>query len=239
VSFLELEQLNERVRRTPVADSFRLRADYFRREGLFRQAIADYERCLALDGTDLAICLPLAVCRACLGELDAALADYQRYLAVHPEDCDVAIDRLRLLFRAGHYEKVLDGSLSLLETGRLSHSDQSELHVWLGKSWLELGNPEQALIQLDTALTLDPHNLDALNHRAQTYNQLGLPNRSLADCRFVLEHDRGNSEAFKNAALAMKTRGEDARALSFMAKAASLGNIPAKELLATWNSAGD
>jgi tetratricopeptide (TPR) repeat protein len=68
MSVLELESLNEAIRRTPrLGAAYRRRGAYYRFEGMYKEAAADYAKALDLDPRDLASASELALCRAYLG----------------------------------------------------------------------------------------------------------------------------------------------------------------------------
>src|SRR6266705_1725603 len=65
------------------------------------------------------------------------------------------------------------GAIHLLEEVVTTGRAFADAHHMLGLSYSLVGQPEQALAQLDRALALNPHYVEALVHRAIVLNELG------------------------------------------------------------------
>ena len=65
------------------------------------------------------------------------------------------------------------GAIHLLEDVVASGRAFADAHHLLGLSYTLVGQPEQALLQLDRALALNPRYIEALVHRAIVLNELG------------------------------------------------------------------
>src|SRR5947199_7648590 len=65
------------------------------------------------------------------------------------------------------------GAIHLLEEVVATGRSFADAHHLLGLSYSLVAQPEQALAHLDRALTLNPHYVEALVHRAIVLNELG------------------------------------------------------------------
>jgi tetratricopeptide (TPR) repeat protein len=73
--------------------------------GRLPEAIAAFDRCLALDAAHVDALLLRAATRHALGQADAALADYDRVLVAQPGNADAHHNAGRLLVQKGEFEK--------------------------------------------------------------------------------------------------------------------------------------
>src|SRR5213594_480358 len=75
------------------------------------------------------------------------------------------------------------GAIHLLEEVVSTGRSFADAHHLLGLSYSLAGQPEKALAQLDHALELNPHYIEAMIHRALVLNELGREEEATAALR--------------------------------------------------------
>jgi len=88
------------------------------------------------------------------------------------------------------------GAIHLLEEVIVSGRAFADAHHLLGLSYSLAGQPEKALDQLDRALVLNPHYVEALIHRALVLNELGREEEATAVLRRAQRIDTGERAGF-------------------------------------------
>src|SRR5881409_3460619 len=79
------------------------------------------------------------------------------------------------------------GAIHLLEEVLAAGRAFADAHHLLGLSYSLAGQPDKALEQLDRALALNPHYVEALIHRALVLNELGREDEATAELRRASE----------------------------------------------------
>ncbi|XP_043118241.1 uncharacterized protein ttc6 isoform X2 [Puntigrus tetrazona] len=98
---------------------------------------------------------------------------------------------------------------NLTENGKHSAFD----HCRRGALYIKLGYLRQALEDLNAAISLEPHLLDAYWHRHHIYLLRNDPDRALDDLNVIVENNKKHADAFMSTAEIYKQRGETALAL--------------------------
>ena len=88
------------------------------------------------------------------------------------------------------------GAIHLLEEVIASGRAFADAHHLLGLSYSLAGQAEKALEQLDRALVLNPHYVEALIHRALVLNELGREEEATAVLRRAQRIDTGERAGF-------------------------------------------
>ncbi|XP_051724987.1 uncharacterized protein ttc6 isoform X2 [Ctenopharyngodon idella] len=81
-----------------------------------------------------------------------------------------------------------------------------------GALYIKLGYLNQALEDLNAAISLEPHLLDAYWHRHSIYLQRNDPDRALDDLNVIVKNNKNHADAFMSRAEIYKQRGETALA---------------------------
>ncbi|XP_036448519.1 uncharacterized protein ttc6 [Colossoma macropomum] len=77
-----------------------------------------------------------------------------------------------------------------------------------GALYKKLGQLSQALEDLNAAISLEPHLLDAYWHRHSIYLLRNVPSSALDDLNFIIKHNKKHADAFKSRAEIYRMRGE-------------------------------
>jgi tetratricopeptide (TPR) repeat protein len=145
--------------------------------GRHKEALAAYDRALALDPDDAWAHSTRGAALRMLGRLEEALAAYDRALALDPDNAWVHSNRGVALQLLGRLEEALaayDRALALDPDNAWAHSNR-------GVALRALGRLEEALAAYDQALVLDPDYTDAHENRGIFLAVVGDLDGALAD----------------------------------------------------------
>ncbi|WP_425616580.1 tetratricopeptide repeat protein [Anatilimnocola sp. NA78] len=160
-------------------------------EGSWSTAIESFDETLRLNPECLEALLGLATAREGLGDLSSAATDYERVLKVDPENVHSRKRLVLLLLELDEGSKA-HGQLSALE-GKIADFD---FHLIQGRVELLLGKANEAVVQFDQALALDPGNTLAWYLRGNALASSG--NNVAAEDSFTkaIAADRQNAIAY-------------------------------------------
>lgn len=130
-----------------------------------------------------------ALVHVMLGDLPAALADYDHVIAIDPNFHDHWFNRGNVLRRSGRTKEALadyDRALAL-------SPPFAEAYYNRGDAYAALGELEAAAADFSRAAELDPPNTPARLARAEILADLGEPERALAETRAALTDDPGHA----------------------------------------------
>lgn len=137
-----------------------------------------------------------------LAHYPEAIADFDRALKQAPEASTLAerADVLRSLKRLD--ESLLDFNASIAQ-----HDHDAFSFLGRGRTYLELGDPEQALRDFNRALSISPNDSSVLIERAQLYRAMDRGQSALLDLRLAerilreqIDRDNEDTEALNNLA---------------------------------------
>lgn len=136
--------------------------------------------------------------------LRQAAAQYQRALAVAPDDWVLHHNLARLLRRLGDLEGAAKSCQEVIRL--LPHS--SEPRVQLGVLLTEQGQNEEAMRHLDAALRLKPRSVPAMNGRGLALARQGRYDAAIREYERALRIEPYSGEAHLNLGIALSTQGK-------------------------------
>ncbi len=134
------------------------------------------------------------------GDLDAAIADYNRALAIDGRSAFALADRALAQMRKKNAllaQKDLDAAFAI---------DSRNPVVFRGRGWLALdaGNATDAVADFTQSLELEPGNEYTLEMRARSYVKAGDTDKALADIEAILQKSPGRVDMFSFHALLLQ-----------------------------------
>ncbi|MFB6551911.1 tetratricopeptide repeat protein [Streptomyces sp. NPDC056405] len=195
-----------------------VRGSRLRHNGAYAEALAEYDRALALDPGLARAYRSRAMTHGSLDDYDAALADIDRALALNPDDARshaIRGDFLRTVKRYDDALRALDEAIRL---------DPATDFAWGSRGALRLGrgDPHGALADLNQALELTPDYPWALARRARVWRALGEPARQRADLDRALAVHPDSAWILCERGDALRVRGHDTEALADYDRALAL-----------------
>ena len=172
--------------------------------GRAAEAVADFDRALALRPNNAEDHCNRASALADLGGLDEALAGFSRAIALMPAMAPAYFNRAEVLVRLGRPAEALRDCDRAIEL----YPELAGAHCHRGIALKVLGRLNEALASLDRALALDPKLTDAFVNRANIALEQGRLDDAKADYQRALEARPQSPEANHGLALACLTEGD-------------------------------
>ncbi|MGX5214713.1 tetratricopeptide repeat protein [Streptomyces violaceus] len=154
-----------------------VRGDELRGEGAYAEALAEYDRAVALD-PELAVAYRYrAGVRGDLGDHDAAIADLDRAVTLEPDNA------WYVALRGEHHRLARHGTEAIRDLSEAIRLDPANEFAWAsrGATHERAGHLDAALADLGRSLDLKPDYAWALARRARVWRALGDSDRQLAD----------------------------------------------------------
>lgn len=122
-------------------------------------------------------------------QYDKAIEDYDRAIAINPNDADIFNDRGTSQRALGHYD------LAIADFDRATAINPSNASALSNRCFAKAvaGQAEQSLVDCDQSLRLRPKDPDALASRGFAYVKLGRYVEALADYNAEIEISPGNA----------------------------------------------
>lgn len=154
-----------------------LRGRDLRESGAHEQALAEYDRALALDSELARAYYGRGVTRARQGDHLAAVCEFDQALAITPDDLPTLNERGETHRMLGQWEE------AVADLDRVIELDPSDAFAWAsrGAARYGLGQDDAALADLDRAVELDPEYVWALARRARVRRSRGEHAHQMAD----------------------------------------------------------
>ena len=153
----------------PTADDFFITAQEKSQKGDYQNAIADYNRALAIDPQFKEIYFRRGLARSLTKDWQGAEADYTRAIAINPQHPEAYLHR-------GSIRNVLSnwqGAKADFDIAAILNPNIAAIYVGRGVALCELRNCQSGLKDYDRAIALNPADADAYTRRAFAYHQLG------------------------------------------------------------------
>jgi len=222
-----LDEITEQIQLYPrFGTLYAQRAEIYRSQGEFDQAIADYTQQIEL-GTDIALArLARGICHRMTGDQEKALDDFNEAVWRRPRWATAIIARAWTYFAMGNADRALaDASLAV-------ELEPDEPNWLLARARLlaTCSMFDKAMADLDRALLLDPHHPEALFLRAHVYRDRPCASEqikadfeaSLADFSAVLHLNPGHAESYASRASVLMRLEDYTAALADCEKAIQL-----------------
>ncbi len=152
----------------------------------------------------------IADIQGALGQAEAALANYDRAIAIQPGYAQAYNNRGAVLGRMGQHE----AALASYEQALALQPHYPEAAYNRGNVLAEMGRHEEALASFDRALAIWPDLAEALYNRGNALQQLGRPQEALASYDRALAVRPGDAQALYNRGVVLQSLGRLDEALA-------------------------
>jgi tetratricopeptide (TPR) repeat protein len=191
------------------------------------RAIEVLEKAVAVDADNEEAHLRLGDLYADGERWDEAAASYGRALKLDPEMDEAALGRAIALGNLDRFEEADAGLKELLG----KHFGAADTHIGVGSAYLSLGHPEEAVMPLERARTLEPENLLATFALTRAYTELGRLTEAETLCLQVIEEHPESEDAHYLLTLIYLGMAESDKAVKELETLAKLNPELASDLL--------
>jgi tetratricopeptide (TPR) repeat protein len=173
-------------------------------DGRHAEAIAEFERALAGNPSDVRVLFALGNTARHLQLARPAEQFYRRVLALQPERLEATVNLANLLRSEGN----LAAAQALLEPALARNPDAPELWLTLGSTYREMGDGARALFHYREALARRPADAAALANVADLLADEGAYDEALEHYGRALTLEPRNAQARLNRAMLRLSRGD-------------------------------
>ena len=186
--------------------------------GRFKQAIASYQRALAIKPDYAEAHNNLGVALRDLGKLEEAVTSCTKALKFKPDYAEAHNNLGTALYSLGKLEEAVISYTKALEL----KPDYVEAHNNLGTALYDLGKLEEAVTSYTKALELKPDYVEAHNNLGVALRDLGKLEEAVTSCTKALKFRPDYAEAHNNLGTALYDLGKLEEAVTSYMKAVSL-----------------
>lgn len=161
----------------PTSRAHQLRGIASMTQGEWVKAAQDFEKAHDLGESGVTLHLNLGACYTQMGELPAAIQEYDNILKTYPDDFHAILARGNVFLLQGQFASALRD----LEHACKLNPKSTDALVARGVSLRMLGRFEDAISQYDNALAIDPKRADAISNRGYARKSLGDLKGALTD----------------------------------------------------------
>jgi tetratricopeptide (TPR) repeat protein len=233
--------LNEALQANPSEGLYRLRAIIHRAEGKEDEALADFNKALAMQPKDPISLLQRAEISLGRGDVKAAKRDLSEAIRVEPRVADsVAAVTVRcyIAVEEGRYADAINDMTLIAQ----SNPENSFVQLQLASLYVQDKRPRKAIELIGEVLKRDPKNVSALRTRADTLLGLGDHAAAIKDystaIEIGIESPQQKSGILNNLAWVLATSPKDElrnaeRSIKFGTEAAELTEFKEPHILST------
>ncbi len=154
---LEIQALNEKIAQNPDEPKFLFeRANLFRNNGIFVEAITDATAAIKLDSVNLDYYYLLSELQLDFYQSKKALATMQKAVHLEPENLEALIKLGKIHFYLKQYDKSMEQIGKILQL----KPQHAEAFFWLGMIFREQGDRARAINSFQQSVELEPDQVD-------------------------------------------------------------------------------
>jgi Putative Zn-dependent protease, contains TPR repeats len=169
---------------------YQLRAQLFLKSGNKRMALSDFNKALSLisieydnNHEDVTLLFTRAEMLNMLGSLSDAVSDYNMILNFFPFNYEALKQKSRLLLSL----KMWDNANATYKILIQNYPGEEEFYNNTAMAYINLGDYNQALENLNSTVQLNPYNCDALFNRSKLYKAMGRNEEAKSDIKQIIK----------------------------------------------------
>jgi tetratricopeptide (TPR) repeat protein/S1-C subfamily serine protease len=201
---------NEIIQKRPEAYAYYNRGLAKSALGNKKEAIADYDRALAINPKDVVAYNNRGVVKSALGNKKEAIADYDRALAINPKYAEAYNNRGNAKDDLGDKKEAIadyDRAIAI-------NPKHAEAYNNRGLVKSALGNKKEAIADYDRALAINPKYVVTYYNRGNAKSALGNKKEAIADYDRALAINPKYAEAYNNRGVAKSDLGNKQGAIT-------------------------
>jgi tetratricopeptide (TPR) repeat protein len=194
----------------------------YRYEGRHDEAIADFDRALRIDPSEVNSYIERGAAYLIMGRTSDAVADFSRAIEIDSDDYVARVNRAVAFASAGDYERAesdFDRAIKLRPAGKLAYFERGLVRMNSGRSL-------EAVEDFTLAIEIDPIYPDAYLARGSARLSLGKLEAARADLASAIRYDPDYGEAYFGLAVVYGALGDAPRAKASFDRAKELGYNP-------------
>ena len=110
-------------------------------------------------------------------------------------------------------DQTIQGCDAVIKSGRETPQDQASAFNNRGFAYLNKGQYDRAIQDLDQAIKLNPRDANAFNNRGRAYNSKGQHDRAIPDLDQAIKLNPSDAKVFNNRGLSYSGKGQYDRAI--------------------------
>ncbi|MHC4323110.1 MAG: tetratricopeptide repeat protein [Planctomycetota bacterium] len=192
----EAEQVLNRASRQKLyhPELQRLQLQNYLRQGRLDSASGMLEDILNNDPNNQSACLSLALLKIQQGEYDQASELLDELKNIDPESLPVTAAQIQLNIRQDNKAEALRISDEIVKS-----LNNASAYILRARTHTSLGQTDEAVEDLNHAVSIEPDNVEVWVARSDFYNSTGRPKNALADIKQALSLDSDNDQLQKRA----------------------------------------
>jgi tetratricopeptide (TPR) repeat protein/S1-C subfamily serine protease len=201
---------NEIIQKQPEAYAYNNRGNAKFALGDKKEAIADYDRAIAINPKDAKAYYNRGAAKFVLGDKKEAITDYDRAIAINPKDAKAYSNRGAAKFALGDKKEAIadyDRAIAINPT-------LAEVHRNRGLVELDLGNNKEAIVDYDRAIAINPKHAEAYSNRGTAKSALGNNKEAIMDYDRAIAINPKYAEAYSNRGNAKSALGNKQEAIA-------------------------
>jgi tetratricopeptide (TPR) repeat protein len=189
--------------------------DVYLRDGRVPEAVAAYERAIAIDASNVESHIDLGIALLREGRADEAIARFQAALAIDPGNAEAHNNLGNIFASKGRLDEAAAEYASALK----SNPSDGRAHYNLGSVLMRMGRMREAAAEFRGCLSLDPGDFDARENLGIALMRLGQADEAVPEFRAALAIDPGNPGPHVNLGAILLGKGRMDEAIAEFQKA--------------------
>ena len=156
------------------------------------------------------------------GQLDKAIEDFNRAIALSPDDPKAYYNRGLAFDGKGEYDKAIadfSKAISLTSSYYVTHFN---MYYWRGLDFEKTGQMDKAIADFEKTIALNPAQNEARMRLGVLYGRVGSPDKAIEHFSKVIQQSPNNDGAYSNRGFAYSLMGQRDNALRDLSKAIEL-----------------
>jgi tetratricopeptide (TPR) repeat protein/S1-C subfamily serine protease len=201
---------NEIIKKQPEAYAYYNRGIVKFTLGNKQEAIADYDRAIAINPKYARAYINRGLAKSDLGNKQAAITDWDRAIAINPKDAEAYINRGAAKSDLGNEQ----GAIADYDRAIAINPKYAEAYINRGAAKSTLGDKQGAINDYDRAIAINPKDAEAYNNRGAAKFVLGNKQDAITDYDRAIAINPKDAKVYYNRGLVKSDLGNKQEAIA-------------------------